>query len=253
MRIFSKLLILVLTVLSLTACKDAQIKNHPIQVIYYTFPGDNSVSPVNNVKVNDKLEVPTEPERIGFRFVMWSKTIGQEDPWNFDTMVVTESMTLYAIWEAGNYTIEYNLNGGSFTQNQTPVYEFDGNKTEFFQTPTRTGYDFGGWYPKPIEEVSSGEPRLTSTEGVNNDLVLYAKWTAKRILVQFYANTGDVTGLSNPQARQVSFDSIIDFPTLSHPDYNFLGWFDTAGNEYVNGTNFTRASALKVYARWEAK
>lgn len=253
MRKITSLLILVMALVTLSACRDNQIKHTDLQVVYFTYAGDNSVPTVSNLKVNDKLTEPEAPERPGFRFVMWSTSVNERTPWDFDTMVVTKAMTMYAVWDVGIYTIEYNLNGGSFTESQNPVYEFDGNADVHFLTPVRTGYDFEGWFTKPIEEVQPGEARTTSTTGISDDIVLYAKWTPKRIFVQFYANTDVVTGLTNPQARQVYYDSIIDFPVLTHPNYTFLGWFDASGNQYINGAQFTKSSATKLYAHWEAK
>ena len=53
-----------------------------------------------------------------------------------------------------------------------------------FGTPTKTGYTFNGWYTD-----SEFTTPITSTTGVYDDLVLYAKFTANHYIVTLKKDT----------------------------------------------------------------
>jgi len=86
--------------------------------------------------------------------------------------------------------------------------------------PTRTGYDFGGWYT----DNTSYESRIVQDDlnsyQTSIDLTLYAKWIAKTFQITF-ENTYDspIEPLSVPYGE----------PLLAPDDpirtgYEFLGW-----------------------------
>lgn len=71
-----------------------------------------------------------------------------------------------------NTTVKFNANGGSTsTTSKTVTY---GNTYGTLPTPTKSGYNFNGWYT-----ASSGGSKVTSSTSVTatRDHTLYAQWT----------------------------------------------------------------------------
>ena len=68
------------------------------------------------------------------------------------------------------YSITYNLNSGTQANNQVTKYLYGDSLT--ILDPTRTDYVFQGWY----ENSSFTGNAISSTNGLDRDLVLYAKW-----------------------------------------------------------------------------
>ena len=81
------------------------------------------------------------------------------------------------------YTLTFNANGGTFTGSSSRQVN-NGDKIGDLPTPTRTGYDFLGWY--------DGNTKVTKdtvySSGV--DVALTAKWKVK----EFTAKWNNVTG-----------------------------------------------------------
>lgn len=249
--------LLVISSLFLVSCKDKKIVDNTYEVVFFTYKNDTSVPTIKNISPGSKIEKPTNPIRIGFVFKGWSTVHGsslESNVFDFDNQVIEKSFTLFAIWEAGSYTIDYHLNGGSFGSNQVPEYEFDGNKRVTFIEPSRLGYQFGGWYLLPIEELGPKDKRVTNTDGIHESINLYAKWDPLKFLVTFNANTDGVSGIPTPSPMLVEYQSLINFPILEDTaTHKFVGWFDVVGVEYVNGTPFTKTSRTFANAKWVLK
>jgi uncharacterized repeat protein (TIGR02543 family) len=60
--------------------------------------GGSTVSSITNVKENEKINKPTDPNRSGYSFDGWYKEAGLTTPWNFANDKVTQNITLYAKW-----------------------------------------------------------------------------------------------------------------------------------------------------------
>lgn len=83
-------------------------------------------------------------------------------------------ITLYAHWTLNTFNISLNANGGSLNQSSLEVVY--GNAVGALPTPTRSYYNFDGWYT-----AASGGTQYTSSTVFNtaNDINLYAHWTLK--------------------------------------------------------------------------
>ena len=67
---------------------------------------------------------------------------GMKSPWTFNGCVVTSNLDLYANYSLNEYSITYNLDGGSLS-NQVTSYTIEDEVT--LGTPTKEGYIFRGW------------------------------------------------------------------------------------------------------------
>ena len=74
--------------------------------------------------------------------------------------------------EVKSYVVYFNPNGGNVSQDSKIVYY--GSTYGKLPTPTRTGYEFDGWYT----ETESGDRVLANSNvSILTDHTLYAKWT----------------------------------------------------------------------------
>lgn len=116
--------------------------------------------------------------------------------------------------------------------------------------PTRTGYDFGGWYDNP--DFSGTDYREKEYWDSEVSLNLYAKWDAKTYTITFDGNGGTVVG---PASVEVLFGSSFTVETTATLEGNrFNGWFD--GNvEYITAEGestrpWDKAEDTTLRAEW---
>lgn len=116
----------------------------------------------------------TKPTRTGYTFVRWNtNTSNTGTAYNpGDTYSSNANLTLYAIWEANEYTITYDANGGSGAPSkQTKTYGVD--LTLSSTVPTRTYYNFLGWSTSASGTVMY---EAGSQYTNNSSATLYAVW-----------------------------------------------------------------------------
>ncbi len=120
----------------------------------------------------------TKPTRTGYSFQGWALTKADADAgtWYYQaggSCGKNENLTLYAVWKANTYTVNYNANGGTGAPSkQTKTY---GVTLKLSSTkPTRTNYNFLGW------GTSASATTVVYTAGdnyvANSAVTLYAIW-----------------------------------------------------------------------------
>jgi uncharacterized repeat protein (TIGR02543 family) len=115
------------------------------------------------------------PTKTGYAFQGWydTTTAGSKIGDGGATYNAALSRTLYAQWLINSYSYTYNGNGGT-VDTSTVVYTY-GDPTITLRTPTRTSYQFDGWYT-----ASSGGTRIGGAGDSHTPTVtrtLYAQWT----------------------------------------------------------------------------
>lgn len=99
--------------------------------------------------------------------------------------------------ESGNYnqsstkyTLTFDSQSGSYCDSKT--FNANDKFSNYICYPTRSGYEFGGWYTK---KNGSGTNYTSSTKMPSNNLTLYAKWTVysgnTTSVEEIYANRCD--------------------------------------------------------------
>ncbi len=131
------------------------------------------------VKKSLKKNTFTAPK--GKVFAGWSKTkngtatITNAQKVSKLTSKNAATVTLYAVWVTPKtYKITYTLNGGKMPSSYKKTYKSGTGCT--LPVPTRSGYNFAGWYTKSdfsADKVSSIKPWQMG------NIKLYAKWTKK--------------------------------------------------------------------------
>ncbi|MBP5217171.1 MAG: InlB B-repeat-containing protein, partial [Bacilli bacterium] len=131
-------------------------------------PNGGSVDPTS-IKVNydQEYELPT-PERKGYRFLGWNDGTAifpATDVWR-----IASDKSLEAVWELIEYTITYDLAGGTNDENNPTSYTV--NDSVALADPQRDGYTFAGW-------TDADEQAITAIPvGSVGDISLIAHWDA---------------------------------------------------------------------------
>ena len=167
------------------------------------------------------ITAPAAPTREGYTFTGWDKTIPATMP--------AGDMTITAQWTVNQYTITYDLDGGTAEGNpDTYTVETDAFT---LKNPTRPGYTFTGWSGTGL----TGEDNLTVTipKGSTGNRSYTAHWSLKTYSITYDLDGG--TALGNPDFYTVESSAI----TLNEPTkagYVFTGW---SGTDLVGEDNLT--------------
>lgn len=173
------------------------------------------------------------------------KTKFCEDP--ATVIMPSEDITLYAKWNALEYTVNFDANGG--TVEQTTKVALSDVELGELPTPTRTYYTFNGWF---TAQTGGEKVVATSKFARTDDLTLYAQWTLNSFVVTFDANGGSTPTSS---LRAYCGETLGTLPTPTRDYYNFLGWYTatSGGTKVTNTTKYDVAKDITLYAMWELK
>ena len=133
--------------------------------------GTGSMADVTGVSGEYTLPANGFTAPAGKQFKAWS--VGGVEKAAGDKITVTANTTVTAVWEpipATEYTITFNVNGGSGT---IPSQTTSGQKLSSLPTATRSGsYSFDGWYT-----AASGGTQITTAYTFSANTTVYAHWT----------------------------------------------------------------------------
>ena len=215
-----------------------------------------SGAPANQVKSHfTPLKLSTQkPRRTGYTFLGWSTsstaTTATYSPG--DTYTNNGRVTLYAVWSAKTYSVNYNANGGS----GAPVSQtkYHGLKLMIPSIePTRSGYTFLGWDTSPTATSATYQPGDWYYTNANR--TFYAVW--KKNAPATYTVSYDANGGSGAPGSQTKTENVT--LTLSpvsprRTGYTFKGWATNKfmpGAQYQPGGKYTANACVTLYALWE--
>lgn len=216
-----------------------EVKDLTFAINYVLDGGTNSENNPNEY-VPEKLPLLLEnPTKSGYKFVGWY------DNENFIGEAITEisagimgDVTLYAKWNALDYRISYELNGGTNAENPDGYDVSD--LPVSLHAPSRTGYIFKGWY--------MGENRVLAIPvGTTGNVVVSAKWEPITYTIDFDTNSG------LPTLSSIDYTIESDSFTLQEitkAGYTFDGWYngETKVTEITTGTY----GNMTLVAKWTA-
>ena len=214
-----------------------EVKDLTFAINYVLDGGTNSENNPNEY-VPEKLPLLLEdPTKSGYKFVGWY------DNENFTGESITEisagtmgDVTLYAKWNALDYRISYELNGGTNAENPDGYDVSD--LPVSLHAPSRTGYIFKGWY--------MGENRVLAIPvGTTGNVVVSAKWEPITYTIDFNTNGG------LPTLSSIDYTIESDSFTLQEitkVGYTFDGWYngETKVTEITTGTY----GNMTLVAKW---
>ena len=188
--------------------------------ITFDTDGGSEVAPITQ-DYGSAITAPAAPTREGYTFTGWDKTIPATMP--------AGDMTITAQWTVNQYTITYDLDGGTAEGNpDTYTVETDAFT---IKNPTRPGYTFTGWSGTGL----TGEDNLTVTipKGSTGNRSYTAHWSLNTYSITYDLNGGTASG--NPTSYTVESATI----TLNQPTktgYTFTGW---SGTDLTGEDNLT--------------
>lgn len=112
------------------------------------------------------------PTKEGYNFVGWTKTVNDS---NLDDRIFTMGLSntnLTAVWEAENYVLTFDVNGGDALPSSTKQITFNDHYGTL-PIPSNGGATFLGWFTDPIggEEITAST--IVDTVGSRT---VYAHW-----------------------------------------------------------------------------
>ncbi|MCF0259791.1 MAG: InlB B-repeat-containing protein [Erysipelotrichaceae bacterium] len=138
--------------------------------------------------------------------------------------------------------LAFNTNGG--TEIET-LYCFNDESIDLSRyIPSKTGYDFTGWYLDP-ECQEKAEDQLT----LNGDTTLYAGWQIQNRTLTFDTRGGC---LINPLT--VTFGKTVDLKPFKpiKKGHTFTGWYTDAGRTVKAEDQIVLNEDTTLYAGWKA-
>ena len=164
--------------------------------------------------------------RKGYTQVGWSTVDGGEKVYGFeDVYTQNEALTLYPVWNANQYTITFDTNGGS---DIAPITQDYGAEITAPDNPTRKGYTFKGW-DKEIPETMPAD-----------NITVKAQWEINQYTITFDTNGGsEIAPITQDYGTEITAP---DKPTRK--GYTFKGW-DKEIPETLPAENIT------ITARWK--
>ena len=175
-----------------------------------------------NLKYGDVYGTMPELERTGYQFLGWytQQTGGSKVTADMQ-FTGNADQTLYAHWEANTYTVSFSSDGKIIN---TKKVTYD-SKYGTLPTPSKTGYEFLGWFI--TEKATSSAATKVAVTSENDyktagDSTLYARWQANTYKVTFDYNGGEGT----TESKNVTFDSAYGtLPTAKMTGMLFAGWY----------------------------
>ena len=188
--------------------------------ITFDTAGGSAIAPITQ-DYGTAITAPADPTREGYTFAGWDTAIPATMP--------AHNMTITAQWTVNQYTITYDLDGGTAEGNpDTYTVETDAFT---LKNPTRPGYTFTGWSGTGL----TGEDNLTVTipKGSTGNRSYTAHWSLNTYSITYDLDGGTASG--NPDFYTVESSTI----TLNPPTrtgYTFIGW---SGTDLSGSDNLT--------------
>ena len=175
---------------------------------------------------------------IGYKYS--SNTCGMQKYNDTLTLLsVTKDTTCFVSFEKDMKKITLDNNGGSGCNN---VSIQKGKPYGNLCTPIKNNYIFEGWYTSKTYET-----KIKSTDIVNNDITLYAKYTPVTYTLSYNTDGGSAC-----QDKGVKYSEA--YGTLcstTKEGYNFIGWYDENNDKVSSSTIMTKDTTIT--ARWTLK
>ncbi|MCD8574095.1 MAG: InlB B-repeat-containing protein [Erysipelotrichaceae bacterium] len=224
--------------------------NRTVTVTYtaidYTFtfvPNWGSVlNEVRSFNVGGSV-IPPVFTRDGYTFKGWtSDQAGLNLYVDGFTNLTVGNKTVYAQWEAIDYTFTFVPNWGS-ELSVDRIFNVGGSVTP--PVFTRTGFTFTGW----SLDVEGTQTYTQFSNLTSGNKTVYAQWSQNNYSFTFDPNFGDGANV----VQMFNFGGSVAGTSFTRLGYTFDGWtLDEAGlTPYTGGLTNLPAEDIYVYAQWE--
>ena len=202
----------------------------------------------------------------GYTFKGWNTQANGEgqaytDQASVSNLATEGQITLYAQWQANNYTVKFDANGGQGTM-QDQQFEYDKAQKLSANVFTKENYTFAGWATSQNGDVVYTDAKEVKnlTTANNGEVTLYAVWTENDSYNVVYDNNYDSQVPSEPQKVYLGDNYTIKLETPSREGYTFVGWNTdktateaqySPNQEVEGGIGQTKDQTVTLYAIWQ--
>ncbi len=192
--------------------------------------------------VGETVTAPGAVTKAGYDFAGWTPELG---------LMGEEDVTYTAVWEAKEYTVNYNNN---YTADDDSVYETatfsadDG--IELPQDPEREGYDFLGWFSDRAGEGDEFTTESDLPDDNTDPIEVYAKWEVQKYEITYEANGGEFVGTPTNPVEATYGDALPAEPEVTREGYTHDGWVYTDENAATYTDATMPAKDLTATAQW---
>ena len=189
--------------------------------------------------------------RMGYTQTGWAAIDGGEKVYGLEDVYTSNKvLTLYPVWSPNRYTVTFDANGGTVTQDTMTITY--GEKFAQMPIPERVGYIFVGWFDSQLGGRQYGDENGHSTAKYDKteNCTLYAQWVdAPMRTVTFDPNGGTLTGKATSEEKQ-------NGPIYYRPDdpiragYSFTGWYSDSACTQRWDFNDSVKGDMTLYAGW---
>ena len=164
------------------------------------------------------------PEKVGYTFIGWTGSNGNTPEMNVTiNKGSTGNKSYKANYELINYTIEYDLDGGTLAKPNPSTYTIRSNIITL-NNPEKIGNIFAGWELAETGEISN----IVSIEsGSIGNKKYIAHWINEPYTIEYDLNGGTLEK-ENPGIYKIDTEDIL----LNNPTkygYEFIGWTGSNG------------------------
>ncbi len=206
--------------------------------ITFANTGDSTIAPITQDYATE-VTAPADPTKTGYTFAGWDIAVPATMP--------AEDMTITAQWTAVEYSVSYDLNGGTAQGNNPTVYTIESDAFTL-TAPVRNGYAFIGWSGTDIDGKAL---EVTVPAGSAGERTYIANWEIIEYTIAYDLDGGTVNG-ENPKSYTVE-----DAFTLVNPQkegYTFAGWTGTGIVDNAMVVKISGVTGDRSYtANWRAK
>lgn len=231
----------------------------------------------------------TTPTRTGYTFLGWSKsstaTSSSYSPG--DTIILSESDTLYAVWKVNTFTVNYYSNYADYceldvavsTSTNVKVHSqvfnystaYDNGLSDYTSEGgavhmTRTGHTGTGIWNTSADGTGTSVDESTSFESGQKvaeafgksiktgdaSVNVYAQWQINTYTVSYNANGG--SGAPSKQTKTYGQTLTLSTTKPTRTNYTFQGWGTSSSDttvDYNAGGSYTANANITLYAIWK--
>ena len=193
--------------------------------ISYALDGGSANNPTT-YNVDTNTFTLTNPTKNAYDFTGWSGTglTGSSNTTVTISKGSTGDRSYAAHWTLTNFTLSYNLNGGTVATANPTTYTLETNSFTL-NNPSRTYYTFAGWSGTGLTGTTN--TNVTVAKGSTGNRSYTANWNPVNYTISYNLNGGSVSP-ANPTSYNIETANF----TLRNPTrsgYTFTGWTGTNG------------------------
>lgn len=241
---------------------------------YYTVKYNKNASDATGTMENQIYEIgvpnnltKNQFKRKGYRFVGWATSSTGTSKYEDGAWIAKDltsaggTITLYAKWEADEYTIVYDGNGATSGSTASQLAKRDEEKTIKSNGYIKEGNSFICWNTQKDgsgTNYSPGQKVKNLTTEKNGTVTLYAQWHQFSYTVKFFGS--GASGYMEPQTFKFGEEKALSLNKFVNGNKQFKGWSTTENGsvKYVDGQKVKNLTSedggvVNLYAVFEEK